>query len=243
MPRAGYDLTGTAPGSPASEAASRARQRTAPGNRTPRAGTPANPFHPEEDEQETPRASRMGIPAGIARADPPTYSQMNFALQNPQGFQIQRRLPRQELYQNPLNISSIQVASHSMARLTNARYGHGVSLEAHSSIFRGNATPTSTGHGFELVNAPTPFGTANFRTADFGAQQQQQLWSNSQFHALPANQLGFQSRHSVYPDPESFVHSHATAGTARHPALGSASARTLGSQTTGEDAEMTGVNN
>lgn len=228
MPRKGYDITGCAPGSPASEAAARARQRTAPGNRTPRAGTPANPSHPDGDEQETPRASRIGISTGNGRDDSPTYSQMA-VLQDDRGFQIQRRLPRHELYQNPLNMSSIQATSHFMARPISASYGHGVSLEAQSSMFPGIAAPASTGQGVEFVNAPAQVGAANFQTAEFGAQQQQ-FWNNGQFHALPASQHGIQSRAIAHPGPESFVRNQTRTN-----------AGTSASQSADGDTEMTGI--
>ncbi|RFU78276.1 hypothetical protein TARUN_3954 [Trichoderma arundinaceum] len=198
MPRTGYDVTGTAPGSPASEAAARARQRNAPRNRTPRAGTPANPSHPDGDEQETPRASRIGSSTGKARADSPTYSQVNVAHQDRQGFQIQRRLPRQELYQNPLNMSSIRAADQ----------------------------------GF----------SANFAVANLGVHQQQ-LWNNSQFHALPASQHGIRSHRTAYPDPESFAHNQATASTFQHQtattAATSTATRAPPSHVSNEDTEMT----
>ncbi|KAH6606001.1 hypothetical protein Trco_005155 [Trichoderma cornu-damae] len=244
MPRTGYDVTGTVPGSPASEAAARARQRTAPRNLTPRAGTPANPPHPDGDEQETPRASRIRVPSGDARADSPTYSQMNIAPQDRRGFQIQRRMPRQELYQKPLKVSSIQAStSHPTTRPGGVPYGHGVPHEAHSSVFQGNAAPTCAGQGAGFVNSQTSFGAANFSTAHVGVQQQQQLWDSSQLHALPASQHGFQSRHGLYPNPESFAHSQTAAGTAQHRGPGSTGAATSASPPDAdEDVEMMDFN-
>ncbi|KAM0262493.1 hypothetical protein ACHAQJ_001747 [Trichoderma viride] len=210
MPRAGYDLTGAATGSPASEAAARARQRTATGNRTPRAGTPANPSRPDGDDQVTPRASRIGISAVAAHVGPLVYSQMNLATHDARVFQIQGRPPRQELYQNPLNLGSIQAASQPMAR---------------------------------PINVQTPFGAANFGTADSGVQQAQQLWSSGQFYALPANQHEFQVHHSAYPNPASFVHSQTAIRPTQHRAPGSMSAGASAYHTADEDAEMAGVDN
>ncbi|KAL7820775.1 hypothetical protein V8C26DRAFT_440438 [Trichoderma gracile] len=233
MPRKGYDVTQTAPGSAAYEAAARARQRSAPGNRTPRAGTPANPSQPSGDDQETPRASRVGIFAGSAPVDPSMYPQMN-TLQGNVGFPSQQRFPGEQLYQNPLNASSVQAASQSVAPLMGAPYGHGASLGAQSSMFPGAAAPAFTG---QFVNVPDRFRDAAFGAVGSGAQQQ--LWSSNQFHALPASQHGAQSRPIAYPNQESLGHGQAATGAAYDPASTSTNAGAFASQATQEDTEMT----
>ncbi|EHK23508.1 uncharacterized protein TRIVIDRAFT_220773 [Trichoderma virens Gv29-8] len=238
MPRKGYDVTGCAPGTPAAEAAARARQRAAPGNSTPRAGTPANPSRHDGDEQETPRASRIGVFAGNTPAVPPAYSLMN-VLQDDRGFQIQQRLPRQELYQNPLNISSIQAANGLMARPISGPHGHPAPFESQPSMFLGVAPLTSTGQGVGFVNAPAQLSTTTFRTADFGAQQQQ-LWNNNQFYSMPSSQHGIQSLHMSRPGPESFAHYQTAVGAVQHQTANT-NAGTSASQSADEDTEMAGV--
>ncbi|TFB07249.1 hypothetical protein CCMA1212_000118 [Trichoderma ghanense] len=233
MPRKGYDVTGSAPGSAASEAATRAKQRSAPGNRTPRAGTPANLSQPSGDDQETPRASRIGVFAGSAPVDPSMSSQMN-VLQGNGGFPSQQRFPGEQLYQNPLNVSSMHTASQAMAPLMGAPYGHGASLGTQSSMFPGAAAPAFTG---QFVNVPERFRDATFGTVGSGAQHQ--LWNSNQFHALPASQHGAQSRPIAYPNPESFGHGQAATGTAYHPATRGTNAVTFASQSAEEDTEMT----
>ncbi|KAL7951415.1 hypothetical protein V8C42DRAFT_356724 [Trichoderma barbatum] len=239
MPRKGYDITGCAPGTPAAEAAARARQRAAPGNRTPRAGTPINPCRHDGDEQETPRASRIGVSGGNMPAAPPAYSQIN-VMQDDRGFQVQRRLPREELYQNPLNISSIHAANQFMARAISGPHGNPVPLEWQPSIFPGIAPPAATGQGIGFINAPAQFSSATFETADFGATQQQ-LWNSNQFHALPASQHGIQSYPMAHPGPASFAHYQTAAGAAQFPAPTITNVGTLASQNTDDDADMTGV--
>lgn len=62
MGRSGYDVTGTAPGTPAADAAGRARHRR-PGGATPRATTPTNQAPPAgEDPERTPRARQNNAP-------------------------------------------------------------------------------------------------------------------------------------------------------------------------------------
>ncbi|EGR49188.1 uncharacterized protein TRIREDRAFT_107032 [Trichoderma reesei QM6a] len=233
MPRKGYDVTGTAPGSAAYDAAARAKQRSAPGNRTPRAGTPADPSQPSGDDQETPRASRVGMFTGSAPVGPSMHSQMN-ALQGNISFSTQQRFPGEQLYQNPLNASSMQAAGQAAAPLMGAPYGHGSFLGAQSSIFPGAAAPAFTG---QFVNVPERFRDATFGTVGSGAQQQ--LWSSNQFHALPASQHGAQSRPIAYPNHESLGHGQAAMGTAYHPAPTSANAGSFTSQAAQEDTEMT----
>ncbi|PTB77448.1 hypothetical protein M440DRAFT_1329985 [Trichoderma longibrachiatum ATCC 18648] len=233
MPRKGYDVTGSVPGSAAYEAAARAKQRNAPRSRTPRAGTPANPSQPSGDDQETPRASRTGIFAGSAPVDPSMYSQMN-AIQGNVGFPSQQRFPGEQLYQNPLNTSSMQAASQSAAPLMGAPYGHGAPLGAQSSMFPGAAAPSFTG---QFVNVPERFRDATFGTVGSGAQQQ--LWNSNQFHALPASQHGIQSRPIAYPNQQSLSHGQADTGAAFHPAPSSTNMGTLASQAAQEDTEMT----
>ncbi|PTB61964.1 hypothetical protein BBK36DRAFT_1130523 [Trichoderma citrinoviride] len=233
MPRKGYDVSGSAPGSAASEAAARAKQRSAPGNRTPRAGTPAFPSQPGGEDQETPRASRIGVLAGSAPLDPSMYSQNN-VLQGNSGFPSQQRFPGEQLYQNPLNVSSMQAANQSVAPPMGASYGHGAALGAQSSMFSGAAAPAFTG---QFVNVPERFRDATFGTVGSGAQQQ--LWNSHQFHALPASQHGVQSRPIAYPNPEPFGHGQAATGTTYHPAPGGTNAGAFASQAAEEDTEMT----
>ncbi|KAL7960663.1 hypothetical protein V8C34DRAFT_321178 [Trichoderma compactum] len=241
MPRKGYDVTGCAPGTPAAEAAARARQRAAPGNRTPRAGTPINPSHHDGDEQETPRASRIGVFAGdVAAGGPPAYSQANVT-QAEGGIQTQQFLPRQELFQNPLNVSSFQAANDFMARPISGPHGHPVPFQAQSSIFPEVASSASTGQSVGFVNVPAEYSTAAFGAAEFGAQQWPQQWNNNQFYALPASQHGIQSFPMPHPGPQSFAQYPTAGGTAQHPAPNTNSG-TLASQSHDEDTEMTGIN-
>ncbi|QYS96121.1 hypothetical protein H0G86_003382 [Trichoderma simmonsii] len=240
MPRKGYDVTGCAPGTPAAEAAARARQRAAPGNRTPRAGTPINPTRHDGDDQETPRASRTGVFTGAVSGGPPTYSQTN-VMQDDRGFQTQLLLPGQELFQNPLNVSSIQEANNFMARPISGPHGHPVPFQAQSSMFPGVASPASTGQSVGFVNAPAQFNAATFGTAEFGAQQQRQYWNNNQLYALPASQHGIQSFPMSHPGPEPFVCYPAAGETAQYPAPNT-NTGTSASQSHDEDTEMTGTN-
>ncbi|KAL6815762.1 hypothetical protein GGI42DRAFT_312255 [Trichoderma sp. SZMC 28013] len=241
MPRKGYDVTGCAPGTPAAEAAARARQRAAPGNRTPRAGTPINPSHHDGDEQETPRASRIGVFAGdVAAGGPPAYSQVN-VMQDERGCQTQGFLPRQELFQNPLNVSSFQAASNVIARPISGPHGHPVPFQAQSSIFPGVASSAPTSQSVGFVNAPAQYSTATFGTAEFGAQQWPQQWNNNQFYALPASQHGIQSFPTSHPGPESFAHYPTAGGAAQYPAP-NANAGNPATQSHDEDTEMTGTN-
>ncbi|PNP56693.1 hypothetical protein THARTR1_03389 [Trichoderma harzianum] len=240
MPRKGYDVTGCAPGTPAAEAAARAKQRAAPGNRTPRAGTPINPTGQDGDDQETPRASRIGVFAGDAPGGPPVYSQAN-VMQDDGGFQTQRFLPRQELFQDPLNVSSFQAANNVMVRPISGPHGHPVPFQAQSSMFPGVASSASTGQNVGFINAPAQFSTAAFGTTEFGAQQQPQQWNNNQFYALPASQHGIQSFPMSHPGSESFVCYPKAVGTAQYSAPNT-NAGTLASQSHDEDTEMTGTN-
>ncbi|KAJ4861978.1 hypothetical protein T069G_02932 [Trichoderma breve] len=240
MPRKGYDVTGCAPGTPAAEAAARARQRAAPGNRTPRAGTPIDPTRHDGDDQETPRASRTGVFTGVAPGVPPNYPQTN-VMQGDPAFQPQSFLPRQELFQNPLNVSSIQAANNFMARPIGGPHGHPVPFPVQSSIFPGVASTASTGQSVGFVNAPAQFSMGTFGTAEFGAQQQQQYWDNNQFYALPASQHGIQSFPTSHPGPESFVRYPAAGETAQYP-VPNTNTGTSAAQSHDEDTEMTGTN-
>ncbi|KAL7910952.1 hypothetical protein GGI35DRAFT_446092 [Trichoderma velutinum] len=240
MPRKGYDITGCAPGTPAAEAAARARQRAAPGNRTPRARTPINPLRRDGDAQETPQASRIGVATGDVLGGPTAYSQVNI-MQHDQGLQIQRLLPRQELLQNPLNISSAQSPGNFTARPISGPHGHPVPFQTQSAIFPGVGSPASTGQSVGFVNAPEQFSTAAFWTAKFGAQQQWQHWNNNQFYALPASQHGIQSFPISRPGSESFVRYPTAAESGQYPAP-STNGGTSASQSHDEDNEMTGTN-
>lgn len=197
MPRSGYDLTGTAQGSPASEAAARARQRTA-SSRTPRAGTPTNPSRQDGDDQErTPRASRIGVFAGAAPVNIHTSFQTDF---------IAQRMAGPELYQNPLNMSSARNASQSLMMPVNSQYNHGISPEAQSGIFSRTAIPVSTSQGIEFINAQAPFGSSrqpiNSGTANSRVEQHRFQRSGGRFHAMPASQHGFPTSHTTNANPQ-----------------------------------------
>ncbi|PNP44551.1 hypothetical protein TGAMA5MH_03681 [Trichoderma gamsii] len=194
MPRSGYDLTGTAQGSPASEAAARARQRTA-SSRTPRAGTPTNPSRQDGDDQElTPRASRAGRFASVA----PMNFQTGFAPQ---------RMAAPELYQNPLKMNSVRGASRSWMMNANSQYNHGVSPEAQSAVFSRTAVPVSTGQNIGFVNAQAPCQPINSGAANFRVEQHQFEGSGGRFHAMPASQHGFPASHTTDPHPQPPFHS------------------------------------
>ncbi|KAL7938865.1 hypothetical protein V8C35DRAFT_289421 [Trichoderma chlorosporum] len=238
MPRKGYDITGCAPGTPAAEAAARARQRVAPGSRTPRAVTPVNPSRHDGDEQETPRASRIGVSSENAPGNFPVYSQAS-AVQDHRGFQVQRRLPSQELYQNPLNISSIQAANNLMARPISGPHGHPVSSEVQSFGVSRAAPPASIGRGGAFVNDPEQFNMVAFRTPEFGAQQQH--WDGSHSHASSANQHGIQNLPIAQPSPELFAYYQMAAENGQYPTANASAGTLAPQQTVDEDTEMTGI--
>lgn len=222
MPRSGYDLTGTAQGSPASEAAARARQRTA-SSRTPRAGTPTNPSRQDGDDQEmTPRASRVGRFASVAP--------MNFQT----GFQtgiIPQRMAGPELYQNPLKMSSAQNASRSWMMHANSQYNHGISPEGQSAVFSRTAVPVSTSQGIGFVNTQAPCQPINSGAANFRVEQHPFERSGGQFHAMPASQHGFPASHTTNPNPQPHFHGfYSQMGTGPSGIIG-------------EDAEMSDVDN
>ncbi|KAL6870495.1 hypothetical protein J3F83DRAFT_736523 [Trichoderma novae-zelandiae] len=160
------------------------------------------------------------------------YSQMN-VVQGNGGFPNPQRFPGEQLYQNPLNVSSMQAATQSVAPPMGAPYGHGASLGAQSSMFPGAAAPTFTG---QFINVPDRYRDATFGTVGSGGQQQ--LWNGNQFHTLPASQHGVQSRPIAYPNQESFGHGQAATGTAYYPAPRSTNAGTFASQAAEEDTEM-----
>ncbi|GFP54865.1 hypothetical protein ACSS6W_002756 [Trichoderma asperelloides] len=226
MPRSGYDLTGAAQGSPASEAAARARQRADTASRTPRAGTPTNPSRQDGDDQEiTPRASRIGVFAGTAPANFQTSFQMGF---------IPQRMERPELYQNPLNMSSAQNASQSLMMPVNPQYGFRIPPGAQSTVFSRVAIPVSTSQDMGFINAQAPFGASSRQPIDSGAANsrvEQHLFQRSggRFHAMPVIQHGFPTHHNSDPNAQSpFYSSHSQTGTGP-------------SDTVDEDAEMTDV--
>ncbi|KAM0525453.1 hypothetical protein ACHAPE_000158 [Trichoderma viride] len=197
MPRSGYDLTGAAQGSPASEAAARARQRTA-SSRTPRAGTPTNPSRQDGNDQElTPRAFRVGRFAPVAS--------MNFQTNFQTGF-IPQRMAAPELYQNPLKMSSTQTASRSWMMNSNSQYNHGVFPEAQSAVFSRTAAPVSTGQGIGFVNAQAPCQPINSGAANFRVEQHQFERSGGRFHAMPASQHGFPASHTIDPNLQPSFH-------------------------------------
>jgi hypothetical protein len=221
MPRSGYDLTGAAQGSPASEAAARARQRTV-SNRTPRAGTPTNPSHQDEDDQEvTPRASRVGLHTSVAPMNIRTGFQPGF---------ISQRMAGSELYQNPLKTSSAWNSSQSWMRHANSQYNHGVIPEAQPIVYSRTAVPVSTGQGIGFGNAqahwqPINSGAANSRT------EQHRFESGGRFHATPASQHGFPTGHTPGPNPQPPSHSSYSQTGARP------------SDVIGEDTEMSDAGN
>lgn len=226
MPRSGYDLTGAAQGSPASEAATRARQRADTASRTPRAGTPTNPSRQDGDDQEiTPRASRIGVFAGTAPANFQTIFQMGF---------IPQRMERPELYQNPLSMSSAQNASQSLMMPVNPQYGFRIPPAAQSTAFARAAIPVSTSQGMGFLNAQAPFGASSRQPTDSGAansRAEQHLFQRSggRFHAMPVSQHVFPTHHNRDPNAQSpFYSSHSRTGTGP-------------SDTVDEDAEMTDV--
>ncbi|KAL6899037.1 hypothetical protein GGI43DRAFT_407645 [Trichoderma evansii] len=215
MPRSGYDLTGAAQGSPASEAATRARQRAATASRTPRAGTPragtpraGTPINPScqdgDDQETTPRASRVGVLSGAVPVNFHPSFQMGF---------IPQRLAGPELYQNPLNISSAQNASQSLMMSVNPQYNHGISPEAQSANFLGSVTPVSTGQGIRFISSQTPFGASNRQPMNSGAansriEQHLPQRSGGGSHAMPASQYGFPISHNTNPNPQSPFYRH-----------------------------------
>ncbi|EHK43960.1 uncharacterized protein TrAtP1_008411 [Trichoderma atroviride] len=191
MPRSGYDLTGTAQGSPASEAAARARQRTA-SSRTPRAGTPTNPPRQDGDDQEmTPRASRVGRFASVAP--------MNIHPSFQTGF-IPQSMAGPELYQNPLKMSLAQNASRSWMMHANSQYNHGVSPEAQSAVFSRPAVPASASQGIGFVNTQAAYQPINSGAANFRVEQHLFERSGGRLHAMPASQHGFQASHTINPN-------------------------------------------
>lgn len=211
MPRSGYDLTGAAQGSPASEAAARARQRAVTASCTPRAGTPINPSCQDEDDQETtPRASRVGVFSGAAPVNFHPSFQMGF---------IPQRLAAPELYQNPLNMSSARNASQPLMMSVNPQYNHGISLEAQSANFLGSATLVSTSQGIGFTSYQTPLGASNRQPMNSGAansRAEQHLYQRSggRPHAMPASQHGFPTSHNTNPNPQSpFYSRHSQTGT------------------------------
>ncbi|KAL7898151.1 hypothetical protein HDV63DRAFT_410466 [Trichoderma sp. SZMC 28014] len=197
MPRSGYDLTATAQGSPASEAAARARQRTA-SSRTPRAGTPTNPSRQDGDDQEmTPRASRVGRFASVT----PMNIQTGFET----GF-IPQHMAGPELYQNPLKISSAQRASRSWMMDANSQYGHGVSSEAQSAVFSRSAVSVPSNHGIGFVNAQGQCQPINSGAANSRVEQHRFERGGGQSHAMPASQYGFPTSHTTNLNPQPHFH-------------------------------------
>ncbi|KAK1248395.1 hypothetical protein MKX08_006615 [Trichoderma sp. CBMAI-0020] len=196
MPRSGYDLTGTAQGSPASEAAARARQRTA-SSRTPRAGTPNNPSRQDGDGQDmTPRASRVGrFASAVPMSIHPSFQT---------GF-IPQHMAGPELYQNPLKISSAQNASQSWMMHANSQYNHGVSSEAQLGVFSRTAVPVSTSQGIGFVNTQAPCQPINSGAANFRVEQHQ-FERSGRFYAMPASQHGFPANYTTNPNTQPPFH-------------------------------------
>lgn len=224
MPRAGYDLTGAAQGSPAYEAADRARQRTVTATRTPRPGTPTNPSSQDGDDQEiTPRASRAGVFAGTGPGNFHTSFQMGF---------IPQRMAGPELYRNPLNMSSARNASQSLMVPVNPQYNPGISPEEQSIVFSRTAIPVSTSQGTRFINTQTPFGASSRQPINSGAansrvEQHHFQRGDGRFHAMPASQHGFPTSQNTDPNLQSsFYGFYSQMGTGP-------------SSTVDEDAEMT----
>lgn len=197
MPRSGYDLTGAAQGSPASEAAARARQRTA-SSRTPRAGTPTNPSRQDGDDQETtPRASRVGRFASVASMNIQTGFQTGF---------IPQRMAGTELHQNPLKMNSAQRASRSWMMNANSQYSHGVSSEAQSAFFSRTAVSVPTNQGIGFANAQTQCQPINSGAANSRVEQHRFERSGGQSHAMPASQYGFPTSRTTDLNPQPPFH-------------------------------------
>ncbi|KAL7918208.1 hypothetical protein ACQKWADRAFT_304791 [Trichoderma austrokoningii] len=187
MPRSGYDVSFTAQGSPASEAAARARQRTA-SSQAPRVGTPTNPSRQdEEDPEATPRASRIGVFARTAPANIQT------------GFQtglIPQHMAGPELYQNPLYMNSARNASQSWMMPVNPQYVQFGLPGMQSTTFPRTAVRVPTSQGIGFINAQAPSQPIHSGAANSRVEQHHFQRSGGWSHAMP---YGFPTSHNADP--------------------------------------------